>query len=127
MQEIIDENRELLEENQSEPIATERLKLVASLRLKPEPLILGLEEIREAYHAKDIPLRTFVKWWLQIKCGPEAVAAIDPEILAHEMSGEVKNDYLNIRGHEVLKALSDLMKKRQLTAKTNIQLELDLS
>lgn len=113
------ENLKLVEENHG-------LKVVAAMQIEPVPIVLDLDRLRFFYLEKDISTKTFVKWWLAVRYGKNAVFSVDAEALAEEMSGPVGNDFLFVKSSDVLKALAELMKKRQVSVNNTIQLALNL-
>ena len=93
-------------------------------------LIFDWERLRTAFADKDFPVKTYIKYAILLTYGASAsFVPFDAVDFAEQLSGECKNSWgdiklIQIHESEVLKALADLARSKQLELTTNIQLTL---
>lgn len=94
------------------------------------PMLFDWARLQRAYADKDISVRTYVKWALQILYGAEgSFIDLDVNDLASSLSGSVEDSWgeiklIEIADGDVLKAIGELSKKQFLESTVNLQLTL---
>ena len=103
---------------------------IAPIQIEGGPIVFDWDRLRRAYVEKDISLKVFVKYALEMEYGRSAsFIDLDPEEFAESISGEAQTAYgekkiVQIYPADVSKAIAELDKKRQVESTVKIQLTL---